>query len=43
MASMYAQSYQELLTPLAAEQIGRRRRDEYKDGVGRIPIPSANP
>ena len=43
MASMYAQSYQELLTPLAAEQIGRRRRDEYKDGVVRIPIPSANP
>ena len=43
MASMYAQSYPELLTPLAAEQIGRRRRDEYKDGVVRIPIPSANP
>ena len=43
MASMYAQSYQELLTPLAAEQVGRRRRDEYKDGVVRIPIPSANP
>ena len=43
MASMYAQSYQELLTPLAAEEVGRRRRDEYKDGVVRIPIPSANP
>ena len=43
MASMYAQSYQELLTPLAAEQIGRRRRDEYKDGVVRLPIPSGNP
>ena len=43
MASMYAQSYQELLTPLAAEQVGRRRRDEYKDGVVRIPIQSANP
>ena len=43
MASMYAQSYQELLTPLAADQVGRRRRDEYKDGVVRIPIPSANP
>ena len=43
MASMYAQSYQELVTPLAAEQVGRRRRDEYKDGVVRIPIPSANP
>ena len=43
MASMYTQSYQELLTPLAAEQIGRRRRDEYKDGVVRIPIPSGNP
>ena len=43
MASMYTQSYQELLTPLAAEQIGRRRRDEYKDGVVRLPIPSGNP
>ena len=43
MASMYAQAYQERLTPLAAEQIGRRRRDEYKDGVVRLPIPSGNP
>ena len=43
MASMYAQSYQELLTPLAAAQVGRRRRDEYKDGGVRIPIPSAYP
>ena len=43
MVAMYSQAYQELLTPLAAEQIGRRRREEYKDGVVRIPIPSANP
>ena len=43
MVGMYTQAYQELLTPLAAEQIGRRRREEYKDGVVRIPIPSANP
>ena len=43
MVAMYTQAYQELLTPLAAEQIGRRRREEYKDGVVRIPIPSANP
>ena len=43
MVGMYRQAYQELLTPLAAEQIGRRRREEYKDGVVRIPIPSGNP
>ena len=43
MVGMYRQAYQELLTPLAAEQIGRRRREEYKDGVVRIPIPSSNP
>ena len=43
MVGMYTQAYQELLTPLAAEQIGRRRREEYKDGVVRIPIPSGNP
>jgi len=43
MVGMYRQAYQELLTPLAAEQIGRRRRDEYKDGVVRLPIPSGNP
>ena len=43
MVGMYSQSYQEILTPLAAEQIGRRRREEYKDGVVRIPIPSGNP
>jgi hypothetical protein len=43
MVSMYSQAYQELITPLAAEQMGRRRREEYKDGVVRIPIPSGNP
>jgi hypothetical protein len=43
MVGMYSQSYQEILTPLAAEQIGRRRREEYKDGVVRLPIPSGNP
>ena len=43
MLNMYSQAYQEIITPLAAEQVGRRRREEYKDGVVRIPIPSANP
>jgi len=28
---------------LATEQMGRRRRDEYRDGVVRMPIPSTNP
>ena len=43
MVAMYTQAYQDVITPLAAEQIGRRRREEYKDGVVRLPIPSANP
>ena len=43
MVAMYTQAYQDVITPLAAEQIGRRRREEYKDGVVRLPIPSAKP
>ena len=43
MVQMYEQYYKEHLTPFAGEQMGRRRRDEYMDGVVRIPVPSGNP
>ena len=40
---VYEQSYRESITALAQEQMGKKRRDEYRDGAIRIPIPSANP
>ena len=43
MVQMYEQYYKDTLTPIAGEQMGRRRRDEYMDGIPRIPIPSGNP
>ena len=43
MVQMYEQYYKEALTPFAGEQMGRRRRDEYMDGIPRIPVPSENP
>ena len=43
MVQMYEQYYKDVLTPIAGEQMGRRRRDEYMDGVPRIPVPSENP
>ena len=43
MLQMYESYYQQSLTPLLGEQMGRRRRDEYMDGVPRIPIQSNNP
>ena len=43
MVQMYEQYYKESLTPFAGEQMGRRRRDEYMDGIPRIPVPSGNP
>ena len=43
MTQMYEQYYKEALTPFAGEQMGRRRRDDYMDGVVRIPVPSGNP
>ena len=43
MVQMYEQYYKEALTPFAGEQMGRRRRDEYMDGIPRIPVPSGNP
>ena len=43
MIQLYEASYQEALQTFAAEQQGRRRRDEYRDGVIRIPLNSPTP
>ena len=40
---VYEASYQEAIQQLAQEQLGKKRRDEYRDGSLRIPIPSQNP
>ena len=40
---VYEASFQEALQALAQEQLGKKRRDEYRDGSLRVPIPSANP
>ena len=39
----YKQSYQQALQTYAIEQQGRRRRDEYQDGVIRTPLKSPPP
>ena len=39
----YQQSYQQALLSYAIEQQGRRRRDEYQDGVIRTPLKSPSP
>ena len=43
MLTLYEQKYNNVLTKFAAEQIGRRRRDDYTDGTIRIPVPSPTP
>ena len=43
MLQMYESYYQQSLSPFAGEQMGRRRRDEYMDGVPRIGVRSTNP
>lgn len=40
---LYTQKFQTALTAFANEQMGRKRRDEYADGVLRVPLPSADP
>ena len=40
---VYEMSYKEAISQLAQEQLGKKRRDEFRDGSIRIPIPSANP
>ena len=43
MLTLYENKYKQEVEKFAAEQIGRRKRDDYTDGTVRIPIPSANP
>jgi len=43
MVQMYEQSYNQSMQTLVAEEMGRGRRDEYMDGVPRMPIPSQQP
>ena len=43
MVQMYESYYKTALQPFVGEQMGRRRRDEYMDGIPRVAIPSENP
>ena len=43
MLQTYTQAYTNELQVLAQEQMGRRRRDEYSDGIVRVPMPSEQP
>ena len=43
MLTLYGNKYKQEVQKFAAEQIGRRRRDDYTDGAVRIPVNSANP
>ena len=39
----YDKAYKEALETYATQQMGRRRRNEYQDGVIRLPIKSESP
>jgi hypothetical protein len=43
MLGYFNQSYQQAIQGLGTEQQGRRRRDEYRDGMIRLPIKSVSP
>ena len=43
MLQYYGTAYKEALETYATEQMGRRRRNEYQDGVIRLPIKSESP
>jgi hypothetical protein len=43
MLQYYQQAYTEALKTYEIEQLGRRRRSEYQDGVIRIPLKSESP
>ena len=43
MLQYYSQAYEKALQSYAIEQQGRRRRDEYQDGVIRTPLKSPSP
>ena len=43
MLQYYQQAYEKAVLTYATEQLGRRRRDEYEDGVIRTPLKSKSP
>jgi hypothetical protein len=43
MLGYFENSYKQAIAGLGAEQQGRRRRDEYRDGMLRIPLKSDSP
>ena len=43
MLTLYEQKYKQEVQKFAAEQLGRRKRDDYTDGTVRIPIESPSP
>ena len=43
MLQLYMQSYETALQEVAAQQMGRGRRDEWANGVLRVPRPSILP
>jgi hypothetical protein len=43
MMAYFENSYKQAIQGLGIEQNGRRRRDEYRDGMLRIPLPSPSP
>jgi len=43
LLAQYDKSYQQAVERLQIEQQGRRRRDEYQDGVIRVPLQSQQP
>ena len=43
MLTLYENKYKQEIQKFAAEQIGRRKRDDYTDGTVRIPVPSPKP
>jgi hypothetical protein len=43
MLNYFRGSYKEALQGLGIEQQGRRRRDEYRDGMSRVPVKSDSP
>jgi len=43
MLQLYEKKYQTEVQKFGAEQLGRRRRDDYTDGEPRIPVPVQTP
>ena len=43
MLTLYENKYKQEVEKFAAEQLGRRKRDDYTDGTVRIKVPSPSP